>query len=499
MASAVHQQVSVLLGDGSGSVARAGCSRVVRAGFEAVLRPAKSSSAVSKAGDNESKIASELPASTGSEAPSAPELEEGTVDIRKLDKKDQLNLLDVLPSQHFTAPPGRYSEGSLVRKLEELGVGRPSTYATIMRVLQERGYAHIVSKAFRPLERGQLLTALLVGQLEEVVQYEYTAQLEEELDLISAGKLEARAFLSRWWKRFEPAVTQVQAHDTQALRDQVADKLAWQLFPNVPVSRPADASEHPSSPNTASAPLLAPERRCPTCSDGELKVKFSKGRAFLGCSSYPNCSFTRPLLAAAATDDEGRPVARCNRVLGLLDGLEVSVRTGPFGGYVQLGGNLTHDELHPGSQPDVAKMKVAQLREELKRRGMPGVGRKAELVQSLLRAPDLMHVVPQKRVALLSNMAAINATFAEAKSLLQLPKVICAHPVSGANISLLVGRFGPFLKLDETRDAKAVICSVPANMSLWTVGADDAIRLVDRKAKRLGSTTGRRDKGVSES
>ena len=146
---------------------------------------------------------------------------------------DTLSTLERLPSQKFTEPPPRFSEGSLVRHLEDLGIGRPSTYASILKSLTEREYCTLVARTLRPKQRGQLVTALLTSaQLEQYVQTDFTARLEQQLDSISAGEGEPTDFLSSWWSEFNEAVTAVETADTLALREAVADKCAWTLFPS---------------------------------------------------------------------------------------------------------------------------------------------------------------------------------------------------------------------------------------------------------------------------
>ena len=252
----------------------------------------------------------------------------------------------VLPSQHFTEPPPRFSEGSLVRHLEELGIGRPSTYASIMRALQERGYCSMLSKAFVPQQRGQLVTALLTcDRLEQYVQTSFTARLEAQLDSISAGELAHDHFLASWWGEFLPAVEAVKEADTAAIRERVAEKCAWgylpgcfpldapptpsflptcrcawTLFPSIAVKHeePPTGAAHVASaadatvidvtdrspPDAAEGGVARPDRRCPSCGVGQMSLKFSKFGPFVGCSEYPLCGWTsRPREPGEAEGD----------------------------------------------------------------------------------------------------------------------------------------------------------------------------------------------------
>ena len=313
--------------------------------------------------------------------------------------------------------------------LEALGIGRPSTYATIIKSLQDRGYCSMVSKTLRPQQRGQLVTALLTSEsLEQYVHTDFTARLEAELDAISAGELDDHTFLSRWWSQFKTAVSAIEETDTMVLREEVADKCAWTLFPSEGVVRPPlltangqlAPSESPPPPAAAvsgdasaqgeAARHVRPERVCPSCGTGHMTLKFSRFGPFVGCSEYPVCGWTmRPREPWADADSEPAVDKIALGVLapGVLpeaavdySGLEVSVRDGPVGWYVQLGGNVSHEQQQLAPPPDIKALKVAQLREKLEERGLATNGRKAELVERLLQAADLRHLVPHKRVSL---------------------------------------------------------------------------------------------------
>jgi DNA topoisomerase-1 len=447
MSHSQHETLAIHMNADSGAAAaRASASRLLFPGFEAVLRPEAAGAGQTEiagageagmAGGGETNLAhgDETEIGGGGQTGIARDKTETARMLESLAEGDELSLLRADPSQHWTSPPPRYSEGGLVKRLEELGVGRPSTYATIMRVLQDRGYAELDARALRPLPRGQMLTTLLVSQLDRYVQYEYTAGLEDDLDAISRGEIDGIHFLTKWWAEFRPAVGRVEEADAFALRETVADAMAWLLFP----------------PREDKDP-----RSCPSCSSGRLAVKFSRFGPFVGCDAYPGCSYTRPIGGGVGEQAEGE---RRGRVLGyhvegvggegvavghmrlaseeegaegvgegkeadaverkrltrkeggLVEGeaggavpiqggspdgghvpmpipggapdgaLEVSVRHGPFGPYVQLGGNLTRDQDERLPVPDVSKMKMTELKEELGKRGMSQEGRKSSLVE----------------------------------------------------------------------------------------------------------------------
>ena len=417
--------------------------------------------------------------------------------------------------------------------LEELGIGRPSTYASIMKSLQDRGYCSMVSRTLRPQQRGQLVTALLTSEsLEPYVQTNFTARLEADLDAISAGELEQLPFLKEWWSHFSTAVSAVEQTDTMQLREEVADKCAWTLFPSAGgVVRPpligsdgkAASTLQPTAPAPppaangqpaaaecaagAGAPLPKSERICPSCGVGHMSLKFSKFGPFVGCSEYPSCGWTtRPREPWA--DADAQPTVD-KLALGVLapgalpdaavdySGLEVSVRDGPVGWYVQLGGNVSHEQQQLTPPPDIKALKVTQLREQLEQRGLAATGRKADLAERLLQAADLRHLVPHKRVSVPADTKPMDVTMAKAERLLSLPKVLGGHPSRGDAITLRQGRFGPYVTmptkgeypeqvtaLEEANETAMVMCSLPKRVSIWDCDLTQAVELLEGKMVR---------------
>lgn len=226
---------------------------------------------------------------------------------------DNADATEVSADQHFTQPPPRYSEASLVKKMEELGIGRPSTYASILKVLQDRGYVNLDKRRFTPDDKGRLLTAFLENFFGKYVQYNYTADLEERLDLVSSGDLEYKKLLEEFWKEFSASV-----HETKDLRithvlDALNDALRPLVFP---------PKEDGSDP-----------RKCPSCDDGELSLKLGKFGAFVGCSNYPECKMTRPFGQGEAADAQAE-----DKILGVHPetGKDIVLKTGRFGPYVEM-------------------------------------------------------------------------------------------------------------------------------------------------------------------
>ena len=247
--------------------------------------------------------------------------EEGNAILPDVAPDEALDRRDVLPEQHFTEPPPRYSEASLVKKLEELGIGRPSTYASIIEVLQRRNYVKIDRKRFVPEDRGRIVTAFLQTYFPRYVEYNFTAHLEEELDDISDGKIDWRQVLREFWKAFSAAVG-----ETKDLRvKEVLDKLDEELGPHF----------FPANDNGGKSP-----RDCPSCANGRLGLKLGKFGAFIGCSNYPECRFTRKLgIVDADADAASGANLDGPKLLGIdpVSGKPVTLRNGPYGLYVQLG------------------------------------------------------------------------------------------------------------------------------------------------------------------
>src|SRR4029079_6110961 len=215
-------------------------------------------------------------------------------------------------SQHFTEPPPRFSEAALVKRMEELGIGRPSTYASILQVLQDRGYVLIDKKRLIPEDKGRVVVAFLESFFAKYVEYDFTAGLEEQLDLIANNEVAWREVLRDFWRDFIGAVDDIKDLKISKVIDALDELLAPHLFP---------ASTDGGDP-----------RKCPTCGDGRLTLKLSKYGAFIGCSNYPECRYTRPL----SMPGEGGEIGTKKLGEDPDTGLEVTLRGGRFGPYVQL-------------------------------------------------------------------------------------------------------------------------------------------------------------------
>jgi DNA topoisomerase-1 len=315
-------------------------------------------------------------------------------DTPKLDK--------AVIEQHFTQPPPRYSEASLIKKMEELGIGRPSTYAATISVLQDRNYVRLEKRALIPEDRGRIVTAFLESFFTKLVEYGFTAGLEEKLDQISAGELGWKVVLRDFWTDFTKQTEEIKDLRVSEVLDALNEVLADHIFP-----AKADGSD---------------PRRCPNCGTGQLSLKLGKFGAFIGCSNYPECRYTMQLSDAATGAAEAAPG---DGILGVDEetGLNVLLKSGRFGPYVQLG---------EGDAP--------------KRSSLPKGW-----------TPDTL-------------------TLERAQQLLKLPREIGAHPETGNPISAGIGRYGPFI----LHDGK--YANLPDVEEVFSVGLNRAVDLLAQKA-----------------
>ena len=356
----------------------------------------------------------------------------GNVRLPSVNEGDKLNKKEIKPEQHFTQPPPRYSEASLVKKLEELGIGRPSTYASIMQVLQDRDYVTLDKKRFTPEDRGRVVIAFLENYFREYVEYDYTANLENKLDDISGGTLKWKTVLRDFWQGFSEAIGA-----TKDLKvSDVIDKLDAALGPHFfPIG--ADGVD---------------PRVCTQCGTGRMGLKLGKFGAFLGCSNYPTCRNTRPLAVASANSDA--PQMQGPRELGLdpVTQLPVSARVGPYGAYVQLGPL-------PQAAPVVVEEEPA------------ADGKKKKKKSKKDDAPK------PKRVSLPKGIDPNLIDLDTALKFLGLPRDVGKHPESGEMITAGLGRFGPYLKMG------AQYKSLAADDDVLSVGLNRAVVLMAEPSK----------------
>ncbi|MGZ5849019.1 MAG: type I DNA topoisomerase [Methyloceanibacter sp.] len=389
-----------------------------------------------------------------------------------LAKGDSLDARKIEAKQHFTEPPPRYSEATLIKKMEELGIGRPSTYASTLNVLRDRAYVRIEKKRLVPEDKGRLVTAFLESFFKRYVEYDFTADLEEKLDRISAGDLEWKDVLRDFWREFIAAVNDIGDLRITQVLDALNDMLEPHIFPGT-----GDGGD---------------PRACPSCNAGRLSLKIGKYGAFIGCSSYPDCRFTRQL---ADTGDKGSAIGSEGKPLGTdpTSGLEVTLRAGRFGPYVQLGENGKEKpkraSIPKGTDPESLELDAALALLSLPREiglhpetGKPilaGFGRFGPYVQhdgkyASLGAPiEVFEVGINRAVSLLAEKAA-----GRVRRGASVIKALGEHPELGGKIEVLSGRYGPYVKHGK------VNATVPKGRDPEQVTLAEAVELIaERSAK----------------
>ena len=385
-------------------------------------------------------------------------------------------VLEARADQHFTEPPPRYSEASLVKKMEELGIGRPSTYASILTVLRERDYVRMDKNRFIPEDKGRLVTAFLEQFFHRYVEYDFTAALEEKLDLVSAGEMEWKQLLRDFWKDFHAAVAEISELRVTNVLDALNEALGPHIFP---------AKEDGSD-----------ARACPTCATGRLSLKTGKFGAFIGCSNYPECRFTRTL--ANAEGEDGAESG--DRELGThpITGQAVWLKIGRFGPYVEMaeGEKPKRASLPKGWVPaaiDLEKaIRLLSLPREVGNHPddgaiiLAGIGRFGPYVQhsgtyaNLDSPEEVFDVGLNRAVTVLAEKRAGGGKGrgrAEATAL----KDLGLHPESGKPVKILSGRFGPYIKHEATN------ANVPKGMEPTDLTLEQAVVLIaEREAKGGG-------------
>ena len=388
----------------------------------------------------------------------------------------EARVLRARSDQHFTEPPPRYSEASLVKKMEELGIGRPSTYASILTVLRDRAYVRMDKQRFVPEDKGRLVTAFLEEFFKRYVEYDFTASLEEKLDLVSDGQLDWKAFLREFWKEFHAAVGEIAELRVTNVLDALNEALGPHIFP-----AKADGSD---------------PRLCPTCGTGRLSLKTGKFGAFIGCSNYPECRFTRPI---AQNDENGDADAGGDRELGVnpRTGQPVWLKNGRFGHYVEEtprdGDKPRRSSLPKGWPPAAMDIEKALRLLELPRTvgdhpedGKPitaGLGRYGPFVlhdgtyANLESIDEVFEVGLNRAVAVLAEKrAGGRGGRAQAAALKELGN----HPEDGQPVRILSGRFGPYIKHGATN------ANVPRGKDPQDVTLDEAVALIAARAASGG-------------
>ncbi|MFC3614047.1 type I DNA topoisomerase [Lutimaribacter marinistellae] len=383
----------------------------------------------------------------------------------------------VLALQHHTQPPPRYTEATLVKRMEELGIGRPSTYASIVTTIQEREYVRKDKNRLIPEEKGRIVTIFLLNFFRKYVGYEFTANLEEQLDEVSAGGHDYKELLSRFWREFSAAISETSELRISEVLDKLDEALAPQLYP------PREDGSDP--------------RICPKCGTGRLHLKTSRTGGFVGCGNYPECTYTRPIAGEGADGDE--------RLLGEDQGDEIWLKSGRFGPYVQRGEPTPENKKPPrASLPRGWDKDAMDLEKALRLLSLPReVGQHPEggpIKSNFGRfGPYLMHQLPDEAKPVYANLKDPADVFeigmnravellaekranpgrrgggAAAKPLKELGE----HPDGGA-INVFDGRYGPYVKWEK------VNATLPKDTKPEDVTLETALALIEEKAAKKG-------------
>ena len=373
---------------------------------------------------------------------------------------------EIKPAQHFTTPPPRFTEASLVKKLEELGIGRPSTYANIIAVLQERKYVKVEKLRFIPEDRGRIVTVFLENFFKKYVEYDFTAQMEEFLDDVSAGAMQWKKLLTGFWAKFIKNIDEVKPLQLTEVINKVDEALSAHLFP------PREDGSDP--------------RICPKCGKGRLSIKFGKFGAFLGCSNYPECSYTKPLTDTKEEEEEAANASAQklasgeDKILCQIDAQNVYLRKGPYGYYVQLGdasGNTEKPKrcsLPKFVKPEELTAEQAQILLSLPRNLGNGIevniGKFGQYIKqgtkskSLSGDDNIFNITEQRAEELLKNAVAKPE-----------PQVLAQHPTTKEDITLNKGRYGMYLKCGKNNYA------IPKGYAPSSLTAEEAVKIVTAK------------------
>ena len=370
---------------------------------------------------------------------------------------------EIRPEQHFTTPPPRFTEASLVKKLEELGIGRPSTYASIIAVLQDRKYVRVEKLRFIPEDRGRIVTVFLENFFKKYVEYDFTAQLEEYLDDISNGEMEWKKLLGGFWTKFIKNIDAVQPLQISEVIEKIDEVLSYHLFP------PREDGSDP--------------RICPECGKGRLSIKLGKFGAFLGCSNYPECKYTKPLTDVTEEMSSDTPKAPNpeDKTMGELNGLKVYLKKGPYGFYIQLGEDATATTEKPkrvalprNLKPEDVTPEQALILASLPRQLGNGIEVNIGKFGTYLKQGN-------KSKSLYGNDTVFSITLERAEELLKgaaektPAKVIGTHPESKLEITLNNGRYGPYLKCGKTNYA------LPKEFKDKEPTLEDAVKIIAAK------------------
>ncbi|MEM9225335.1 MAG: DNA topoisomerase, partial [Pseudomonadota bacterium] len=406
--------------------------------------------------------------------------EDAEARLPKLREGEHADLLEAKSEQHFTAPPPRFTEASLVKKLEELGIGRPSTYASTLSTLEDRGYVRIEKKQLIPEDKGRLVTAFLENFFAKYVEYDYTANLEEQLEVISDGKLDWKAFLRDFWTEFHASIDETKDLRVTHVLDALNEALGPYVFP---------ATD--SDGNVKDNPRL-----CPLCNEGTLSLKLGRHGAFVGCSRYPDCKFTRQFSVDGSEESAINPDGE-ELAIHPDTGKPIMLKSGRFGPYLEMALDGEDEKpkrasLPKGWTPDSVTEEKAVMLINLPRTvglhpedGEPiyaNLGRYGPYVQHLktyanvATAEEMLEIGLNRAVTLIADKRANprGRGASAAKPLRELGK----HHSDEGVIGVYEGRYGPYVKHGKTN------ATLPKDISPDDVTLEQAIELIDARAAK---------------
>ena len=401
--------------------------------------------------------------------------------LPKLSEQERLERRSVESEQHFTQPPPRYSEASLVKKMEELGIGRPSTYASILQVLQDRDYVRLESRRFYPEDRGRLVTAFLTSFFDRYVQYGFTADLEDQLDQVSDGRKDWKLVLRQFWESFHVVVEETKGLRIAAVIDALDEDLGPHFFPKDPEKPDFDP------------------RLCPACGTGRLGIRIGKTGGFIGCSNYPECRHTRALAVVGADGDgDGLDLSQ-PKLLGEdpETGEAITLRKGPFGLYLQRGEATEDSKPKRVSVPKDRPAAELTLEQALALLALPrqvgvhpetgktisaGIGRFGPYIRhdgrycGLKDGDDVLSIGLNRAVTLLAETPVRGGNSG---------KKLGEHPDDGKPITLHEGRYGPYVKHGRLN------ATLPKDREPSALSLDEAVALLAAQAEKKRAKSGK--------
>ena len=389
--------------------------------------------------------------------------------LPQMSEGENIEKLSVDPEQHFTQPPPRYTEASLVKKMEDLGIGRPSTYANIVTTIQDREYVRKEKNRLFPEDKGRIVTIFLLNFFKRYVEFDFTAGLENQLDAVSAGKGNYKELLGKFWDDFSEAISETSELRISEVLDVLDDALAPQLYP---------PKEDGSDP-----------RRCPKCGNGQLHLKSSRTGGFVGCGNYPECNFTRPI--------SGETNESAERLLGEENGDEIFLKSGRYGPYIQRG-EPSEENKKPqrASLPKGWSASDIELEKALKLLSLPrevgphpedgqiieaGIGRYGPFVRhgrtyaNLKDPDDVFNIGMNRAVEELAKKATAGSGRGTASKAI---KELGEHPEGGGSVNVMDGRYGPYVKYAK------INATIPKGKDPEEITLEEAINLINEKSAK---------------